>query len=283
MGKRQSNGTSKDKKNNKPFGKTMAQLADRHVLYEKSVQDPESEYKFISKVFRKLRNRKPHAMREDFCGTANMASYWVAKRQENTAIGVDLDAAVLKWGKKHHLDGMDSDQQSRIRLLNENVLTVNTESVDVILAFNFSYYLFKQRDLMRQYFSRVRDALHDDGIFFLDAFGGYESFQELEEPTKHKKFTYIWDQAKYNPITGDMRCHIHFTFPDGSKLRPAFTYEWRMWTLPEIQEILHEAGFSNVTIYWEGTDKHGDGNGDYRPTQKGDADAGWVCYLTAEK
>jgi hypothetical protein len=81
-----------------------------------------------------------------------------------------------------------------------------------------------------------------------------------------------------------MVCHIHFKFPDGSELRPAFTYEWWLWTLPEIQELLYEAGFTNVTVYWEGTDKKtNEGNGVYKPETIGTADAGWVCYITAEK
>ena len=41
-----------------------------------------------------------------------------------------------------------------------------------------------------------------------------------------------------NPITHATTCHIHFKFPDGSKLKKAFTYEWRLWTAPEIRELL---------------------------------------------
>jgi len=29
----------------------------------------------------------------------------------------------------------------------------------------------------------------------------------------------------------------------------AFSYYWRMWTLPELQELLQEAGFVKVTVY----------------------------------
>ena len=44
----------------------MAESADRHALYEKSVQSVDIEYKFVSKTFRKLRGRRPRHMREDF-------------------------------------------------------------------------------------------------------------------------------------------------------------------------------------------------------------------------
>jgi len=54
--------------------------------------------------------------------------------------------------------------------------------------------------------------------------------------------------------------------------------------LPEIRELLTEAGFSDVTVYWEGTDTDkNEGNGIYAPAVTGDADPGWVCYLVAQR
>ena len=32
-------------------------------------------------------------------------------------------------------------------------------------------------------------------------------------------------------------------------LRHAFTYHWKLWTLPEILELLHEAGFPEVHVW----------------------------------
>lgn len=263
--------------------RTIAQTADRHYLYEKSVQNTAVDYDFVNKAFRKLRERKPTSLREDFCGTARMCREWVSRRKLNTAVGVDLDTEVLGWGRKHNINPLKSSQQLRIQLKNENVLTVDTTPVDVVMAMNFSYQLFKNREALAEYFKSVRDGLVDDGIFFLDAYGGYESFREQKERTKHKKFTYVWDQANYNPISGDMTCHIHFHFTDGSKMKKAFSYDWRMWTLPEIQELLYGAGYKRVTIYWEGTDKNGEGDGKFKPVTVAAADAAWVCYITAEK
>ena len=55
------------------------------------------------------------------------------------------------------------------------------------------------------------------------------------------------------------------------------------WMPPEIREILYEAGFSQVDIYWEGTDEEkNEGNGIYAPSEIGDADPGWVCYIVAQ-
>ena len=106
----------------------------------------------------------------------------------------------------------------------------------------------------------------------------------MEEKRRVAGFTYIWDQHSYNPITGDALNYIHYRYPDGSEIRKAFTYDWRLWTLPELQELLREAGFAQVTAYWEGTDKKtGQGNDEFTPTVEGDADAGWIAYLVAGK
>jgi hypothetical protein len=35
----------------------------------------------------------------------------------------------------------------------------------------------------------------------------------------------------------------------------AFTYDWRMWTLPEVRDALDEAGFRDALIYIEGWDE----------------------------
>jgi hypothetical protein len=264
--------------------KSMSSRADRHALYEISVQDVEHEYDFINKTYRKIKGYNAHTLREDFCGTANMCCEWVKNREKNTAVGVDLDPEVLAWGKENNLKKLEPAARKRITLIKDNVLTAKAKPAQVILAMNFSYQLFKTRKLMKTYFKKVHDSLADDGVFFLDAFGGYEAYQETKEKTKHKGFTYVWEQESYNPITGEMTCHIHFHFPDKSRLRKAFTYEWRLWTLPEIQEILQEAGFTNITVYWEGTDEEtGEGDGIYSPTTHGDPDPSWVCYISAEK
>ncbi len=284
--KNKKNSVSRHKKSGKgkkpvTKGPKKAELADRHILYQDSVQNVESEIDFVEETFKALRGREAVTVREDFCGTANTSCEWIRRGDEHTAIGVDLEPSVLEWGKEHNLSKLTPEQQKRITLHEDNVLTVDTGKVDVTLAMNFSYWCFKERAVMCDYFQKVHNSLNDDGIMFLDSFGGYEAFQLMEEEHDYDGFTYIWDQAHYDPITGDCTCHIHFKFSDGSRMKEAFTYEWRLWTLPEIQELLKEAGFSKVTVYWDIAED--DDDEDFQPSEHGEPYAGWLAYIVAEK
>lgn len=263
---------------------TLADKADKYVLYEQSVQCVEAEIDMVDATFEQIRGYPAQILREDFCGTAQTSVEWMQRRADNQAIGVDLDEEVLSWSQSNHLDALTLDEQGRVELIRDDVRLLEIELMQIVLAMNFSYQLFDTRDELREYFASVRAGLAEDGVFFLDAFGGYDCYKEIEETTEYDDFSYIWDQASYNPIDAGMQCYIHFTFPDGSRLDRAFEYYWRMWTLPELQELLSEAGFKNVTVYWEGTDEEsGEGNGVYEPADIGDADPSWLVYISAEK
>ena len=199
----------------------MAEQADKHELYELSVQNVENEIEFLQTTFKSLTGRTAYLFREDFCGTAAASCQWVRQGPEFQAIGVDIDAEVLDWGRTHRVSGLDSASQARVRLMESDVMTVETPPVDLLAAFNFSYFIFDTRDKLRAYFKRAYDSLKDDGVFFCDMFGGPEAQEETKERTKFKKhgFTYIWHQAEFHPVTHYIRCHIHFKFKDGSDSR----------------------------------------------------------------
>lgn len=262
-----------------------ARTADKHRLYQWAVQCTEAEIDFVDRTFRKLRGRTASRLREDFCGTAATSCEWVARRKDNLAVGVDLHAPTLQWGTRNNIAPLGPEVSKRVHLLCKDVRSPGKagQAMDAVLAMNFSYFVFKERAELRRYFDSVRSSLVDDGVFFLDHYGGWESMKVQTERRRQKGFTYVWDQADYNPINGDKLCHIHFEFKDGSKMRNAFTYRWRLWTLPEIQEILIEAGFRKVTVYWEGDDGAGAGNGVFRAQKIGDPCASFICYVVAAK
>lgn len=253
------------------------------MLYQLSVQDTSTEIRFINRIFRKQRGRAPLALREDFCGTALLCADWV-KQKDRTATGIDLDPEVLAWGIEHNLAPI-GEPGNRIRLLQQDVRRpCGHGPFDVTVGLNFSYFVFRTRAELRSYFQSVHRSLAKDGLFFLDAYGGYEAIEPMEEPRKvDGGFTYVWDQARFNPVTHEAVNHIHFEFRDGSKMRKAFTYSWRFWTLPEIREVLEEAGFRKTTVYWEDADEDGEGTGVFRPRENVQNEASWVAYIVAER
>lgn len=294
----------------------IAAKTDRYALYERAVQCVEAEIDFIDQTFSTLRGRKAALLREDFCGTLNTSCEWVRRRKSNIALGVDLDPVPLTWGREHHLASLTAEQRSRVFIHEGNVLEpvpvadlipapLRREAgspsgrFDTILAMNFSYWCFKDRAVMLRYLRSVREALVEDGVLFMDFYGGADALKEVRErrPIPRARsgdegfraggyngpFTYLWDQHRYNPITGDLTCHIHFRFPDGSSMRNAFSYYWRLWTLPELRDLLTEAGFKRTTVYWEGDDHKGGGNGVFTATEDGEACPSYICYLSAER
>ncbi len=272
----------KQQKTVKPPASSQAAQADIHQLYEAAVQCVEAEIDFVDQTYKKLRGGPARTLREDFCGTLNTSCEWVRRRKSNLAYSVDLDRKVLAWGKANKLAKLDRQQQDRITIFRSDVRTVKTPPADIVLAMNFSYWIFKSRKAMIAYFRHIHASLEKNGILFLDSFGGHEAYKEMLETTRNKGFTYVWDQHKYNPITNDGLFHIHFRFKDGSAIEKAFSYDWRIWSLPETTEMLTEAGF-RPAVYWEGTGKDGQGNGVFTRTTKGEADASWIAYIVAEK
>ena len=107
---------------------------------------------------------------------------------------------------------------------------------------------------------------------------------EEETELEDEGFTYVWDQSDYNPISGNALLRIHFRFPDGSEMTDAFTYEWRIWGLPELRDIMYDAGFPRVDCYWEGTDEDGEsGNGIFTRQEVGEPCDSYVAYLVGFK
>ncbi len=273
---------AKKRKKSGRTGPTLAERADRHVLYEQSVQNVDVEAEFLEETYFSLRGRRPILLREDFCGTAAAACRWVSGNRRHHAIAVDIDPEVLAWGEAHNAGKLTPAQRRRLELIQGDVREVSTPPADILAAFNFSYWCFRERAILLDYFRRARAALAPDGLFFIDVFGGAEAFNECREKTKYGSFTYIWEQASYEPISGDYVCHIHFRFKDGSRLKRAFSYHWRLWTLPELRDLLEEAGFSRTHVYWEGEDEDGEPSGEHARVDEGENDPAWISYVVSE-
>ncbi len=266
------------------MGKLTARTVDKHRLYELSVQEPGADLDFAERQYRRRRGTPPRLVREDFCGTAALSCKWVRRRRANRALGVDLDPNVLAWGRRHNLAPL-GEAAERVTLVEANVLDVQAPKADMTLAMNFSYWVFKTRPELVRYLRSAYRGLKPDGVMVLDAFGGSDSQVVLEEKRRvaGQAFTYVWDQAKFNPITNEITCHIHFEFPDGSRMPRAFTYHWRLWSLTEVCEALRETGFRTADVYWEGEGQDGEGDGVFRRTTRAENCPGWIAYIVAAK
>lgn len=256
---------------------------DKYDYYQRAVQSPEAEVEFIHGVFKKLKGRLPMTLREDFCGTHLLCCEWVKYHSKAKAYGIDLDAEPLLYGQKNYVGKLSPLQQARVLIAQDNVLRTYLPSADVIVAFNFSYFTFKERSLLKSYFKNVYKVLEKDGIFILDCFGGSNCYEANEEETAHKDFSYFWDQDTFNPVNQHSHFYIHFKRKGEKKREKVFSYDWRLWSLPEIRDILDEVGFKKTHVFWEGTDKNGEGDGQFKKTEKGEECKSWIAYILAEK
>lgn len=257
-----------------------ASTADKYDLYQQSVQTPEAEVKFFHRAFRQRYGRPPLLLREDFCGTAAVCCEWARSRPDRRAVGIDIDPEPLRWAEAHNLSKLTPAQRPRVELCEQDVRHVGGAKADVVAAQNFSFFVFTTRDELRGYFRAARRNLAAEGMFVLDVMGGSEVIAEdRRDIRKLDGFRYVWEHRRFDPVTHRCQYEIHFRFPDGSRMEPAFAYEWRLWSIPEIRELLAEAGFSESAVFWEGDDGNGEGNGVYKRCTSAPADPAWVSYV----
>lgn len=263
---------------------------DRHAFYEVAVQGVDWDLDFLERVWR-YRNpgREPRLFREDFCSTAALATAWVLRGRERRAWGVDIDPEPLAWAREKRLKYV-REAAKRVTLVRGDVRAARKPLVDVACALNFSWWVFHDRADLVRYLRAARAGLARNGVLVMNLFGGGNAERPLTERTRKRAenapdgsmlpgFTYIWEHASFNPIDRRLLAYIHFELRDGRTLKRAFVYDWRMYTLPELRDAAHEAGFSHFEAWSEGYDaKARRGNGTlYRRTELDNSDT-WIAY-----
>src|SRR5262249_58659819 len=106
----------------------------------------------MDRAYKKLYKRSATHFREDFCGTQLISCSWVKLRQKNEAWGVDLDQPTLDWGREHNISALKPAVAARVHQLHQNVFHVIRPRVEIVGAFNFSYFIFKERRALTNYF-----------------------------------------------------------------------------------------------------------------------------------
>lgn len=253
---------------------------DRHVLYERAVQSTDAELDVLEWVVRRT-GRPARALREDFCGTALLAAAWVERGPRRTATGVDLDPRILAWAARHRVPALGAAAR-RLALVQADVREGPRGPFDAVVALNFSWQVFTTREALRAYLASALRALAPGGALLLDAFGGWDAQRPLRERRAiGGGVTYEWEQLSFDAITHRIRCAIHFRLPGGRRLRRAFTYDWRLWTLPEITDLMAEVGFEAVEVLWDPTPLGVEPV--YRPRASASGQPGFIAYVTGRR
>ncbi|OFZ22923.1 MAG: hypothetical protein A2X94_14945 [Bdellovibrionales bacterium GWB1_55_8] len=261
------------------------QAPDKYTLYEQSVQSPDVQVDWFQSIYKDLRKKAAHSLREDFCGTFAISADWVRRDKKNSAQALDLDPEPLTYGLQAHGASLSADQVRRLNVLKQNVISVTPRRADVIAACNFSFCIFQQRSVLLDYFRACLASIKRDGVLILELAGGPGMIETTRETRKIRqkgyKYTYVWHQKSFDPVSRRGHYAIHFESKDW-KLKDAFTYDWRMWTIPEIRDALRDAGFKKTYVYWE-TEHRGRASGEYVRSETGDNAYSWVAYIVGAK
>lgn len=252
---------------------------DKYAAYAQSVQSPDADARFMRLLYRNLTKREPMTLREDFCGTFALCCEWVKLGLDKRAIGLDIDSEPLAYGALNYLSQLSEEQQRRVTTLERDVLVRYPRKSDIICALNFSYFAFQERATLLTYFKSCRQALNREGLLVVDTFGGSQHHEPSLDVKRLPGLTYYFEQEHFDPINNRTRFSLHFR-PKGAKTRKrAFTYDWRMWSIPEIRDAMIDAGFKDVEVYWEGTARNGRGSGRFYRKSRGEPCQVWLAYV----
>lgn len=214
--------------------------ANKHELYQNSVQNVKKEVEFFRKIYRLIYNKAPHTFREDFCGTGLLANEWVKNSVENTGVGIDIDQEALDYGINNHTDS------DRVKLLNHNVLTEydSSQKFDIICSLNYSHFLLTKRSEIKKYFENVFKNI-SKGVFIIDLFGGAHIY---EDHSYDKGDNYRFTGKAINILNNQTECALNFKIKK-NKYKPMFKYVFRVYSIIELRELLEEVGFKKFKIY----------------------------------
>ncbi len=264
----------------------MPKRPHRLRLYQQAVQHPQAEVAFALKAYAHHRGKipPPTLLREDFAGSAAVAAAWVAFDADHQAMAIESHAPTVRWAGRHTLPALGR-RADDLHLLHADVLAARGPKVDITLALNFSCFIYHTRDDLRAYFRHARRCLRDRGLLIIDAYGGPGAMRagtqwRTVQPPDAEPFEYGWEQRGYDAVTQKVDCRIHFRFVNGDARPNAFRYDWRLWSLTELRELMLEAGFAGVHIWCDRFDlAAGLADGQFRPRKSIPAREDFVAYV----
>ncbi|QKK08008.1 MAG: hypothetical protein HND58_07340 [Planctomycetota bacterium] len=276
----------------------MPDQPDKHDLYERCVQSPAQ----LVPMLRAMHAVAPASSRcgpspvepassrcvlaEDFAGTAALSYLWADASPDNHALATDLDEPTL-------LRRPDHPRVTRLVAdVRDPSLASSTPACDICFVGNFSIGYLHTRAELLAYLKSARARLNPNGVFLCDTYGGESAFTLGEVHRDHpfpggRRVRYTWEQREANPLTGMVTDVLHFEIDRAGmiehELPDAFIYHWRLWSVPELLDAMHEAGFATTTVYDKDPDATDeDGNAYMLPvTGDGDLDDNFIVYVTA--
>jgi len=218
---------------------------DAHDLYERTVQDAERTVELLHA----LHGGEPRVLAEDFAGSAALSRAWVARGSDRHAFAVDLDAAALARAAHPRIAAHVLDVRSpEIRSFGP---------CDIVHAGNFSIGELAVREEVVEWARNARARLAPGGIVALDTYGGESAWRvgalerrrTLPDGTEIR---WVFEQRAADPRTARVVNALSFRLLESGEVvaafPDAFVYRWRLWSIPEVVDVLREVGFEHVRV-----------------------------------
>ncbi len=225
----------------------------RHDCYEHCVQNAPRMAAFLQAVLDRAARKSPRnpTLREDFAGTAGVARAWLDLAPNHRAIGVDADAQPLSRAKNI----------PHLRAIHADVRRCHAKA-HIISATNFPIgYWHTRADLLR-YLRATRQRLHPRGVFVCDTYLGPTALTAGLSITRRVPIIHqgrrltihqTWEQRAADQATHMVTDVLHFEVRQGrrviQRIPDAFVYRWSLWSIPELTDAMHEAGFKRIDLY----------------------------------
>ncbi|MCB9847912.1 MAG: class I SAM-dependent methyltransferase [Phycisphaeraceae bacterium] len=223
---------------------TPAPRMDRHELYERAVQSPAMQARFLRALLGHDRAGIV-TLGEDFSAAGAIARAFLAQCPDHRAVCVDLDAQALS----RLVEMLDPALRPNLTVRNADVFDAS-DSADIIAALNFSLCEIHDRAGLVRYCRKALRRLNPGGILVADLYGGADAMAAGEsEELLPGGVRYTWEQREANPLTGRVVNAMHFDLPGGVHMRDAFVYDWRLWGVPELRDAMLEAGFASTEVH----------------------------------
>lgn len=243
---------------------------DQHDCYELCVQSP----RHVAPFLHALHGGEPTVLREDFSAAAALSRRWIADGlragTKRRAVAVDLDPDILaRAARENEAAGMSD----AIRLIQGDCTQLPVspaDACDIIFVGNFSIGYIHDRAALLRHLRASRDRLalgnagFGGGILVCDTYSGPSAFKEASITRTHPGRTrelvrYTWEQREADALTAMVTNVLHFQVEiDGevvARFPDAFTYHWRLWSIPELREALLESGFTSTEVHQDVTDR----------------------------